>query len=94
MADLDLEEFLAHPTKSYTSDTTRARTLAHQAFDELWSGPRSHMTRKEAYRWLTKAMRISPERAHIRLMTKNECRLLRWLVATHWTATTRTPDSR
>lgn len=51
-----------------------ARQRAHHAFDQIWKD--KVMSRDEAYTWLQKAMGLSREKAHIAMMTKEECERL------------------
>lgn len=48
-----------------------ARRMAHQTFDPIWKSRR--MTRSEAYRWLSKQMRLPPEKTHIGMFDQEQC---------------------
>jgi hypothetical protein len=54
--------------------TKAARTRAHRAFDVLWTGGR--MTRKQAYAWIQKVMKLSKREAHIANFTLEQCERL------------------
>lgn len=51
-----------------------ARIAAHQAFDQLWLGGK--MSRREAYKWLAKQLKISREECHIKLFNERQCRIV------------------
>lgn len=72
-----------HPNgtvKSYPADkkTAKARIKAHEWFDKLWKV--HSMTRKQAYKWLSKKMGLSKEEAHIGFMDASMCGVLISLV--------------
>jgi ssDNA-binding Zn-finger/Zn-ribbon topoisomerase 1 len=48
-----------------------ARVRAHRAFDSLWTG--GAMTRKAAYKWLQKAMKLSKRECHIAAFDEAQC---------------------
>jgi ssDNA-binding Zn-finger/Zn-ribbon topoisomerase 1 len=56
----------------------RARRHAHAAFDPIWQ--RGGMTRRDAYRWLTKAMGATKQ-VHIGEMSVEECERVERLCA-------------
>lgn len=60
-------EALGHPCGPATR---KARSAAHAAFDPLWK--RGAMGRSQAYKWLAKAINVSPARCHIGMMTEQE----------------------
>ncbi len=50
----------------------RWRSLVHRKFDSLWqSGVFS--SRQSAYKWLSKAMKLPPERTHVAMFDKWQC---------------------
>jgi hypothetical protein len=53
------------------SPLAKARARAHQQFDALWKN--GHMTRKRAYRWLGRRMKIPPSDCHIILFDIDQC---------------------
>ncbi len=55
-----------------TLETRRARIEAHEAFDRLWKSGR--MKRKQAYAWLSAAMGMPSEQAHISRFDVAQCR--------------------
>lgn len=57
----------------------RARRRAHDAFDPLWKG--KALPRWEAYAWLSEAMGLAAELAHIALFDMAQCRRVVELVA-------------
>ena len=52
--------------------TKRARIEAHKVFDQLWkdNGP---MTRKDAYSWLRRQMKMTKEECHIGKFDEESC---------------------
>lgn len=52
-----------------------AKKMAHRIFDGLWQKEKL-MTRKEAYAWMQRIMRLSPRDAHIGEMTFEQCMTL------------------
>jgi hypothetical protein len=54
------------------AETREARQRAHQAFDQLWLDGLL-MTRKAAYRWLRKVLRLKKSEAHIGMLTVEQC---------------------
>ena len=69
----------AHPDGSpmgvpAPKETRRARTLTHEKFDRLWK--EGHLSRRQAYRWLQRAMKMTEEQAHIGRFTIEQCRTL------------------
>jgi ssDNA-binding Zn-finger/Zn-ribbon topoisomerase 1 len=63
--------------------TRKARICAHRVFDRLWRPEEGHkplMSRHEAYRWLVKAMKLSPNDGHIASFTLEQCNQLQALV--------------
>ena len=63
------------PLGTATDEEGRAlRIAAHAKFDLLWKT--AEMTRKEAYKWLQDALRLSKAEAHIAMMGKSKCREL------------------
>lgn len=53
-----------------TEATLAARLSAHNAFDQIWK--RGHMKRSMAYRWLSDAIGVPPNRCHMSLMSEGE----------------------
>ena len=49
------------------------RRGAHEAFDQLWRGNR-HVTRKKAYKWLSKQMRLPEDLTHIGMFDVDQCK--------------------
>jgi hypothetical protein len=69
----------AHPDGRAAStpadEATRlARVRAHAAFDELWMS--GGMTRREAYRWLQRALNLTVAQAHIGFLDRGQCERL------------------
>ena len=67
----------AHPDGSplgipANKETKLLRIAAHNAFDCLWQS--GSMRRKDAYRWLMRAMRMSHQEAHFGRFTAEQCR--------------------
>lgn len=58
---------------------TQARMAAHAAFDPLWKSGR--MTRNEAYKWLSRKMRLKPINCHMAMFDKSQCAAVRYHVA-------------
>lgn len=56
-----------------------AKGKAHVVFDKLWR--KGSMNRTEAYKWLSGAMNLSAEEAHIGLMTIEQCQRVEQLAA-------------
>ncbi|MBR4122175.1 MAG: hypothetical protein IKR06_02690 [Erysipelotrichaceae bacterium] len=54
------------------------RILLHEKFDRLYV--KMHWSRKEAYEWMARNLGIPPERAHISMLTEEECEELRNLL--------------
>lgn len=48
-----------------------ARRKAHKVFDSLWQG--GFMSRKEAYKWLTKELGWPPQNVHMAQMNRAQC---------------------
>lgn len=61
------------------ADLRAAKQAAHAAFDPIWKG--GHMRRRDAYAWLAKALRISPEDCHIGMFDVDQCRVV--IAASH-----------
>lgn len=59
-------------------DAAPARVEAHRVFDRLWRS--GQMKRVVAYRWMQKAMGLEKRRAHIALLSADECARLIALV--------------
>jgi hypothetical protein len=55
-----------------------ARKKAHSVFDLMWQ--RGHMTRSQAYKWLSWKMSLSPELTHIGMFNEEQCKDV-WLYA-------------
>lgn len=49
-----------------------AKNAAHAAFDPLWKS--RAMSRHDAYSWLARALRITPENCHIGMFDVDQCR--------------------
>lgn len=60
-------------------ETKLARIEAHAAFDALWKD--GLLGRKNAYRWMRKAMGLKPDDCHIAKFTKEQCAIAIALVA-------------
>lgn len=58
--------------------THAARIKAHEAFDALWKN--GHMTRKEAYHRLRKAMEMTVDECHMSYMTEKQAKAVVSLV--------------
>jgi hypothetical protein len=54
------------------AETKKARRAAHHVFDHLWK--EGHMSRGAAYRWMQRAMDMTPEQAHIGRFSREECK--------------------
>lgn len=54
------------------AELRRAKQAAHAAFDPLWRS--REMSRSDAYKWLSKALGISPDNCHIGWFDVDECR--------------------
>lgn len=52
-------------------DVKDARKRAHRAFDELWTSGR--MSRKKAYQWLQKVMKMTKRECHIAAFGIEQC---------------------
>jgi hypothetical protein len=67
-------------------ETKDWRILAHAWFDSLWHDEARHamfadcrtplMLRKDAYRWMQKAMNMTSDQAHIGMFDKYQCEML------------------
>lgn len=58
-------------------ETREWRNRAHYSFDKLWKGPKTRMTREEAYSWLANTMFYKDsKKAHIGTFTKEQCEQL------------------
>jgi hypothetical protein len=55
------------------AELRKAKIAAHAVFDPLWKS--GEMTRKEAYRWLAKALNLA-EPPHMGSMNIDECHLV------------------
>ena len=53
------------------NDVVLARGMAHAKFDLIWK--RKLMTRTQAYGWLQKQMRMTPDEAHMEHMSAEQC---------------------
>ena len=53
-------------------DLREARMKVHRAFDPMWQSGR--MSRREAYKWLAKRMRLSEDEGHIGMFDRKRCR--------------------
>lgn len=56
--------------------TRHARFEAHKYFDRLWRGRGAPMTRAQAYAWMAKALNIDADRAHIGMLSAEQCEAL------------------
>jgi ssDNA-binding Zn-finger/Zn-ribbon topoisomerase 1 len=68
----------AHPDgtplgKPATAETKKWRIRAHEAFDELWKGPKKRMTRGQAYVHMQKLMSMTADEAHIGNFDEDQC---------------------
>lgn len=52
--------------------THKARSNAHKHFDVLWK--MGFMSRSEAYNWLSKALNISRDACHMKLLNYKQCK--------------------
>jgi ssDNA-binding Zn-finger/Zn-ribbon topoisomerase 1 len=52
-------------------ETKKARIAAHNAFDQLWKSGK--MKRKDAYKWLSKALEMKIEKCHIGAFDAETC---------------------
>jgi len=52
----------------------RLRILAHESFDPIWKSRRFNLSRGQAYSWLSEEMRVSPDKCHIGMFGKEQCR--------------------
>ncbi len=66
-------EPLGHPADR---ETRSWRIRAHDAFDRLWKGPGSRMSRPRAYRQLQRIMGLPEDKAHIGMFDKEQCQCL------------------
>ncbi len=55
------------------------RKKCHRNFDQIWKSGK--MSRKEAYKWLCREMRISRKDGHIALFRDDQCKRLLELLA-------------
>lgn len=53
------------------AELRKAKQAAHAAFDQLWQD--NHMSRSEAYAWLSNKLNIEPEHCHIGMMDVRDC---------------------
>jgi hypothetical protein len=53
------------------SPLAKARMKAHNAFDRFWLSGK--MSRKQAYKWLARAMGIPRERCHMVMFSEGDC---------------------
>lgn len=60
-----------HPWKVRHDFIVEARAKAHAAFDVLWR--QGHMTKLEAYVWLSGALHLPREEAHIGRLNAEQC---------------------
>jgi ssDNA-binding Zn-finger/Zn-ribbon topoisomerase 1 len=75
----------AHPSGAplgvpANAETRLARIGAHTAFDRVWQS--GSMSRRGAYRWMQKVLRLSSTEAHIGRLTLAQCRALERAVET------------
>lgn len=68
----------AHPDgkpleKPATPETRQWRIRAHDAFDELWKGPKKRMSRGDAYAHMQKLMGMTADEAHIGNFDEDQC---------------------
>jgi len=54
-------------------ETKEVRIAAHEAFDILWNGGASKMSRKEAYMWLADKLQLPNDECHIGRFDKEMC---------------------
>jgi hypothetical protein len=54
--------------------TRKARMRAHEAFDRVWES--KTMSRSDAYTWLDLVMGLEAGKAHISMMSKEQCALV------------------
>jgi len=60
------------------------RITAHSIFDQLWKGEGAPMTRSQAYAWMQRVLKMTPDEAHIGKFDGPTCaRLIRAV----WAAT-------
>jgi ssDNA-binding Zn-finger/Zn-ribbon topoisomerase 1 len=52
------------------------RKETHSLFDQLWRGENRKMHRRQAYKFMADIINIKPERAHIAMLTYEECNKL------------------
>ncbi|CAB4122700.1 Protein of unkown function DUF3268 [uncultured Caudovirales phage] len=57
----------------------KTRRVAHSVFDRLWK--EGDLNRSQAYAWMSEAMGLPPEKAHIGMFSVEQCRALVNLVA-------------
>jgi hypothetical protein len=55
----------------------KAKHLAHQWFDALWK--EGHMSRKEAYKWLSEQMKIPVHECHFAAFDLGMCEAAGWI---------------
>jgi hypothetical protein len=55
------------------SNVREARKRAHEAFDQLWQGPHSFLSRGEAYALLRQVMNLTKAQTHIALFDESQC---------------------
>jgi hypothetical protein len=61
----------SHPWKLRSDFIVEARARAHVAFDALWR--EGHMTKAEAYVWLSSMLRLPRAEAHIGRLCAEQC---------------------
>ena len=60
------------PLGDVANETLRLKRMeTHQVFDAFWKS--RHMTRTQAYKWLSQQMRLPKERAHIGGFEMDQC---------------------
>ena len=62
-------------------DLGAARIEAHRTFDRLWK--EGHLSRGQAYQWLQQKMNLSPDDAHMKQMSVEQCEKVTQLALTY-----------
>ncbi len=58
------------------AETRGMRLLAHEAFDPMWRGRNSRLSRDDAYEWMAVVLGVPIANAHIGMLDRHQCELL------------------
>lgn len=62
--------------------TRQQRRQTHELFDPLWQNRVVFKRRADAYRWLSRTLSLPTEKAHIGMLSSDQCRQLQTAIVT------------